>query len=63
MPCCRDESAKYTAGLAEYQRNGWGDRVLYKCDRITPAWTTYEGESFNKTARLTLDITNPAVLH
>ena len=62
MPCCRDESAKYTAGLAEYQRNGWGDRVLYKCDRITPAWTTYEGESFNKTALLPLDITNPAVL-
>jgi hypothetical protein len=62
IPCCRDGSARYLKGLAEYKAKGWGDRVLYTCDRKTPAWTTYPGEPFSETALIPLDISNPDVI-
>ena len=62
IPCCRDGEAKYLDGMAEYKRKGWGDRILYQCDRATPAWTHYPGESFNETALIPVDFSNPVVV-
>jgi hypothetical protein len=63
IPCCRDGITPVgAAGLENYTKRGWASRVLYQCDRKTPAWYVSKTENASITARVPLDFTNPAVV-
>ena len=45
--------------IQNYTAQGWGDRILYKCDKTTPAWHPYSDPT---RILVPLDVSNPKVL-
>lgn len=64
IPCCRDTSLQEygDAAVRNYTRKGWGERVLYRCDRRTPAYYAHGGAGLPSHRSLPLDFSNPAVV-
>ena len=64
IPCCRDTQLQEfgAAAIANYTRRGWGSRVLYQCDRKTPAYYAHGGPGRASHRSLPLDFSNPAVI-
>ena len=64
IPCCRDTSVGLygAAAVANYTRRGWESRVLYTCDRKTPAYYDHGGPGLASHRSLPLDFSNPAVV-
>jgi hypothetical protein len=64
IPCCRDtQLQKYgEAAIKNYTGRGWGDRVLYTCDRKTPAYYDHGGAGRASHLSLPVDFSNHAVV-
>eukprot|EP01043_Picozoa_sp_COSAG02_P042666 COSAG02_NODE_3644_length_6433_cov_3.177929_3_plen_967_part_00 len=63
IPCCRDTvTPNGAAGLTNYTQRGWANRVLYKCDRKTPAYYDNGGAGRSSHTSIPLDFTNPDVV-
>lgn len=64
IPCCRDTQVQVygPAAIQNYTQRGWADRVLYKCDRKTPAY--YDNGAPGRPSHLSLpiDFSNPDVV-
>ena len=64
IPCCRDTSIPLfgVAAVANYTARGWGNRVLYRCDRKTPAYYANGGPGRASHMSIPLDFSNPNVI-
>lgn len=64
IPCCRDTSLPLfgAKAVANYTARGWGDRVLYRCDRKTPAYYANGGPGRASHTSIPLDFSNPNVI-
>ena len=64
IPCCRDTQVKEfgAAAIANYTRRGWANRVLYQCDRKTPAYYSRGSPGRASHRSIPLDFSNPDVV-
>jgi hypothetical protein len=64
IPCCRDTSTPLFGAdaVANYTARGWGDRVLYRCDRKTPAYYAHGEPGRASHMSLPIDFSNLEVV-
>lgn len=64
IPCCRDTSVGVygAAAIKNYTLRGWGSRVLYQCDRKTPAYYSHGSPGRASHQSIPLDFSNSLVV-
>jgi hypothetical protein len=64
IPCCRDTQLPVfgAAAIANYTQRGWGSRILYTCDKKTPAYYSHGSAGRASHRSLPLDFSNPDVI-